>query len=179
MVEHKNRAHKTRQYLALTVAGLLGTTSALATDFNGTATVVVQSGITIMEVAAMNFGTIGVKFPADMPGVTKVTMTASSGALNSNNSSNVLVISDGTALSLAISNAPPAAALSLVGPSTTLIGTGSNNPITLDNFINDIPLTTDANGNLSVKFGADITFEVNSTYGSGTYTGSYTLQLSF
>ena len=166
--------------LAVSVAGLLGSTAAIATDFNGTASATVQTGVTIAETTALNFGTLGVKVPADMNVLTVVTMAPATGVLTSNVPANVLVISDGTPLDLAITAGPPSASLAISqSGSASLAGTGANNSITLSTFVASAALLTDANGALNVKFGADLTFDLNSTYGAGTYSGAYILNVTF
>lgn len=169
-----------RSALAVSVAGLLGSTAAIATDFNGTASATVQTGVTIGETTSLSFGTLGVKVPTDMDAITVVTMAPSTGVLNSNAPAKVLVISDGTPLDLAITAGPPSASLTISQSGTaTLAGTGANNSITLSTFVASAALLTDANGALNVKFGADLTFDVNSTYGAGTYSGAYILNVTF
>ncbi len=176
----KNRSRTIRSVVGASIAGLLGTTAAIATDFTGTATVIVQSGVTITEVTAISFGTVGITNGSQMAGTTVVTMTPSDGTLSSNNTSNVLIVSNGTPLELSVTNGPSLHALSFSDVSgTTLTGTGANNAITLQNFVASVPLTTDGSGNLSVKFGAELVFLVDSTYGTGTYSGSYTISLNF
>lgn len=176
----RDRSRIIRSVVGASIAGLMGTTAAIATDFTGTATVIVQSGVTITEVAALSFGTVGITNGSQMAATTVVTMTPSDGTLTSNNTSNILIISNGTPLDLSITNGPANNALSFSDVSgTTLIGTGSNSAITLRNFVPSVPPTTDSNGNLSVKFGAELVFLIDSTYSSGTYSGSYTISLNF
>lgn len=170
-----------RSAIAASVAGLLSSTAALATDFNGTATATISTGVTITEAYMLTFGTLGITSPTQLGSITKVTAAPADGKITSNNTTDIIVISDGTPLELVISGAPPNAALTFtdVAGGTTLVGTGSNSAITLQNFVADIPLVSDSNGNLNVRFGAEIVFGNDSTYGAGSYTGAYTISLTF
>ena len=169
-----------RPVLAAFVAGLLGSTAAVATDFNGTASVAVSVGVTIGETTGLNFGTLGVINSTRLLAVTSVTMAPADGTLTSDTPAEIIVIADGTPLELAITAGPPSSTITLANsPSGSLVGTGANSTVTLNNFIADSPLLTDGNGALNVKFGADLVFGVDSTYGAGSYTGSYTVQLTF
>ncbi len=169
-----------RPVLAVFIAGLLGSTAAVATDFNGTASVAVSTGVTIAETTGLNFGTLGVINSTNLGATTSITMAPADGTLTSDTTAEIIVIADGTPLELAVTAGPPSSTITLGNsPSGSLIGTGSNSTITLNNFIADSPLLTDGNGTLNVKFGADLVFNVNSTYGAGSYTGSYTVQLTF
>ncbi len=175
-----NKKSAIRTALAVSVAGLLGSTAAVATDFNGTASVAVATGVTIVETSGLNFGTLGVINSTNLGAATVVTMAAGTGVLTSDTVAEIIVIADGTPLELAVTSGPPSAVINLSGtPSGTLTGTGSNSTVTLNNFIADSPLLTDANGGLNVKFGADLVFGIASTYGAGSYTGSYTVTLTF
>ena len=173
-----------RSAIAVALAGALGSTAALAADYNGSTSVSVSTGFTVTETTALDMGGValvpstGVVTSADTTTHVTVTMAPATGVLTSDTTGMVLVIADGTPLDLAVSGAAPSTALTLTASAVSLSSFGQSD-ISLGTFTPDIATTTDAAGDLNAKFGATMTFYHGSTYGDGTYSGNYTVSLTY
>ncbi|MDR0291504.1 MAG: DUF4402 domain-containing protein [Elusimicrobium sp.] len=145
---------------------VLSVTSQAATQ-TGQATVVIESvGITITAGTTMNFGTIISSTAAD--NMVLSTGGVVTGALGTGGSP-----AAGTFSITAADNTP----LTISASNTTLTGPGAAMAVSTYTFNPTSGTSTNASGTMALNVGATLAVGANQT--AGTYTGTYTLTVSY
>ncbi len=151
----------------LAMTGLLLSHSANAITVTGNATAIIKRNITATETQQMNFGTISTSGTAGTVTLSPAGARSSTLAYYGTSKAGVFTITGepSTALTVSFGN-----------------GTLSNgaNTMALTNFTTSstpASTTTDSSGNLTLNVGADLAVAANQA--SGTYTGTYTVTISY
>lgn len=155
------------QYSLLALFGILiYSTSSYAITVTGHATAVIKRNITATETQTMDFGTISTTGSA-------ATVTLSAAGTRSSTLSYYGTSKPGI---FTITSEPSTALTISFGNGTLSNGT---NTMALSNFTNNSTpaATTDSSGNLTLNVGADLAVGANQA--SGTYTGTYTVTISY
>ena len=148
---------------AISIPGIAG-----AVTVNGAASVVILSVISASQTQAMNFGTV-------LPGAAAGVVTLSSAGA-------------ATSPTLTTSGTATAGRFTITAQGSTVLNitfgdgtvTNGSDSMAINNFTSSstpASNTTDASGNLTLDVGADL--NVGANQAAGTYTGTYTVTVSY
>jgi hypothetical protein len=184
------------------VAATCAATTIAAESVTSTATVVVQNAFVLTENQALSFGTIRAK--ADTAGSTTASLIIpADGSAHSVTrtgtiaQSNIIEITAGAPATYSVSSAAPLTNLTITLPTTAIALTNNNSvaSFTIGSFGAHITsgansgaaysasnLQTDANGAVNFSVGATLTTDGSTPaadYTDGTFTGTYTITVSY
>ena len=194
---------KINSKLLISLVAATCTASAIAAEsVTSTATVVVQNAFVLTENQALNFGTIRAK--ADTSGSTTASLIIpADGSAHSvtrtgtEAQSNIIEITAGAPATYSVSSAAPLTNLTITLPTTAIALTNNNSvaSFTMGSFGAYITsgansgsaysasnLQTDANGAVNFSVGATLTTDGSTPaadYTDGTFTGTYTITVSY
>lgn len=194
---------KINSKLLISLVAATCTASAIAAEsVTSTATVVVQNAFVLTENQALNFGTIRAK--ADTSGSTTASLIIpADGSAHSVTrtgtiaQSNIIEITAGAPATYSVSSAAPLTNLTITLPTTAIALTNNNSvaSFTMGSFGAYITsgansgsaysasnLQTDANGAVNFSVGATLTTDGSTPaadYTDGTFTGTYTITVSY